>query len=81
MRAEDLRKLHDAVPFRPYILVLADGREFPVPHPDFANISPKGTAVSLWDEDGSIGAYLDINLVTEVRTKTRAKRASKKRKS
>lgn len=59
MRADDIRKLQDAVPFRPFSLVLADGRAFRVPHPDFLSVSPKGTALSLWDEDGSIGGYLD----------------------
>ena len=55
------------MPFRPFSLVLADGRDFPVPHPDFLSVSPKGIAISLWAEDGSIGAYLDAGLIAEVR--------------
>jgi hypothetical protein len=79
MRADDIRKLHDAVPFRPFSLVLADGRAFRVPHPDFLSVSPKGTALSLWAEDGSIGSYLDITLIAEVRMRTSGTKASKRR--
>jgi hypothetical protein len=79
MRADDIRKLQDAVPFRPFSLVLADGRAFRVPHPDFLSVSPKGTALSLWDEDGSIGNYLDIALVAEIRMRASSTRRSKRR--
>ncbi len=79
MRAEDIRKVHDAVPFKPFSLVLADGRAFRVPHPDFLSVSPKGTALSLWDEDGTIGAYLDTALVAELRMEAPGTRRSKRR--
>ena len=80
MRADDIRKLQDAIPFRPFSLVLADGRAFRVPHPDFLSVSPKGTALSLWDEDGSIGSYLDVALVAEVRMASgRPKRSKRQR--
>ena len=78
MRVDELRRLHDAVPFQPFQLVLADGRAFPVPHPDFLSIAPKGTALALWAEDGGIGAYLDPNLIAEVRMD--AGKSAKKRK-
>ena len=67
MKAEDLRKVREAVPFRPFDIVLADGRAFPVPHPDFLSVAPRGTAVVLWAEDGGVGNYLDPALIAEVR--------------
>ena len=79
MRAEDIRKVQDAVPFRRFSLVLADGRAFPVPDPDFLSVSPKGTALSLWDKDGSIGSYLDTALVAGIRLDTNGTKHSKRR--
>jgi hypothetical protein len=81
MRPEDIRKLRDAVPFRPFSLVLADGRAFPVPHPDFLSLAPKGTDLSLWAEDGTIGSYLDSALVAEVRMEAVGTQRPKRRRS
>jgi len=79
MRAEDLRRLHHMVPFQSFSLVLADGRAFHVPHPDFLSIAPKGTALVLWAKDGGIGNYLDPALVAEVRMDTNSGSKSAKR--
>jgi len=79
MRADDIRKLRDAVPFRPFSLVLADGQAFRVPHPDFLSVAPKGTDISLWAEDGTIGSYLDSALVAEVRMDSKGNGHSKRR--
>jgi hypothetical protein len=79
MRADDIRKLRDAVPFRPFSLVLADGRAFPVPHPDFLSVAPKGTDISLWAEDGTIGSYLDSALVAEVRMHANGRHSKRRR--
>ena len=79
MRADDIRKVQDEVPFHPFSLVLADGRAFRVPHRDFLSISPKGTALSLWAEDGSIGSYFNTALVAEIRMEANGSRHSKRR--
>jgi len=79
MRVDDLRRIHEAVPFRPFSLVLADGLAFPVPHEDFLSIAPKGTAVVLWAEDGGIGSYLDIALIADIRMKGNGEKRSKRR--
>ena len=79
MRADDIRKVQDEVPFRPFSLVLADGRAFRVPHPDFLSISPKGAALSLWAEDGTIGSYFDTSLVAEIRMEGNGAKHSKRR--
>jgi len=36
---------------RPFIIKMADGNRYPVPHPDFIALSPKGTCVTLFDEE------------------------------
>jgi hypothetical protein len=79
MKAEAIRKLHHAEPFQPFSLVLADGRSFHVPHPDFISVSPKGTALSLWAEDGTIGGYLDSALIAEIRMDASASKKTKRR--
>ncbi len=64
MTTEQLRGAIKAVPFRPFSLRVADGREIPVPHPDFimyAPTTPRTTVVTL--PDGTI-EVLDLLLIT-----------------
>ena len=35
----------------PFTLRMADGNEYPVPHPDYISVSPKGTFVTVYDDD------------------------------
>lgn len=45
MHVSAIRKALHAQPFQPFRLRLADGREFPVPHPDFVAISERTVVV------------------------------------
>ena len=45
MNVEQLRKLRRADPFKPFRLLLIDGRDLPVERPSFLSISPKGGTV------------------------------------
>jgi hypothetical protein len=45
MDVEQIRKLRLADPFRPFRLILGDGRNLPVERPSFLSISPKGGTV------------------------------------
>jgi hypothetical protein len=40
--------IHRGVPFT---LRMADGREYLVPHPDYISLSPKGTFVTVYDDE------------------------------
>ncbi|MBE7499711.1 MAG: hypothetical protein HS113_05265 [Verrucomicrobiales bacterium] len=40
--------IHSGVPFT---LRMADGREYHVPHPDYISLSPKGTFVTVYDDE------------------------------
>ena len=42
MTIEELREVHQARPFRPFRLQLADGKEVRVPHPEFLWVHPRG---------------------------------------
>ena len=35
----------------PFTLCMADGKEYDVPHPDYISLSPKGTFVTVYDDD------------------------------
>jgi hypothetical protein len=43
MTIEQLREAHQARPFKPFTICLADGRQIPVPHPEFL-WSPPGAS-------------------------------------
>ena len=47
----DIRKLLAANPFKPFAVHTADGREYRVPTPEHAHVSPSGGRVSIWADD------------------------------
>ena len=42
MHADEIRQLLHASPFRPFTIYLASEKAFPVPHEDFAMLTPRG---------------------------------------
>ncbi len=66
MTIEQLRKMHQARPFQPFDIHLADGRSLPVEHPEFLLQTPGGRtiAVGLADETTEI---VDLLLVTSLK--------------
>jgi hypothetical protein len=65
MTIEQLRNMQQTVPFRPYRIHLADGRQFEVPHRDFLSHSPTGRTVIVYGPNESF-SVLDLLLVTEL---------------
>jgi hypothetical protein len=49
MVIESIREFNRAMPFRPYEIQMASGQSYPVPHPDFISISPRGSFVIVFD--------------------------------
>jgi hypothetical protein len=47
----DIRQRLAAQPFLPFVIHTADGREYKVPTPDHAHVSPQGGRVSIWMDD------------------------------
>ena len=37
----------------PFILKMADGKEYPVPHHDYISLPPSGSYIIVYDNDGS----------------------------
>ena len=65
MRAEEIRKVQRAQPFRPFTMHLADGREFTVVHPDFLWINRTGRLALVEDLAGN-GEMIDPMLVVSL---------------
>jgi hypothetical protein len=52
MTIDEVRRFQKHEPFRPFEIVLVDGRVFRVRHPDFILAPPKGTWVYVTDDEG-----------------------------
>ncbi len=48
---KDIRDRIVARPFQPFVIHTADGREYDVPSPEHAHVSPAGGRVSVWADD------------------------------
>ena len=65
MTVEQLRKIHQARPFQPFTLKLADGNQIEVRHPEFLAHSPSGRTVIVTTPDESF-EVVDLLLVTSI---------------
>lgn len=45
MHRNDIRSVLHRSPFQPFKFVMIDGREFPVPHEDYAQVTLNGTII------------------------------------
>lgn len=63
MSIDELRKVREANPFRPFTIRLADGRSYRINHRDYLSLSPVGRTVIVYGEDGGFD-ILDTLLVT-----------------
>jgi len=66
MTAQELRAALQAMPFRPFIVRMADGRSFEVRHPDFLLVGPNGRTVFAFSPSGEEFSILDVLLMTEI---------------
>ena len=65
MTIEHFRAALRAVPFRPYVMHLADGREVPVRHPELAVATSTGRTTVVVQPDDTL-AIIDLLLVTDL---------------
>jgi hypothetical protein len=66
MTIEQLQLAIHAEPFQPFTLLLADGRQLHVPHPDFISHPPKARTVVVWREDQTASQIVDLLLVVSL---------------
>jgi hypothetical protein len=69
MTTEQLRKMHQARPFHPFDIRMADGRSLPVPHPELLAIIPPGRTIVVGLPDGTC-EIVDLLLVTSLKTRS-----------
>jgi hypothetical protein len=67
MTTEQIRQNHQAAPFHPFTIHLADGRLFEVPHPEFLWIHPGGRLIWVAVNSGA-AEVIDLRLVTSLTT-------------
>jgi hypothetical protein len=65
MTVQQLRGTLRKTPFQPFTIRMADGRSFPIPHPDFLSMSPSGRTVIVYEADDEMD-ILDLLLMTEI---------------
>ena len=65
MTIEQLKNVHQARPFQPFTLHMADCRSLHVGHPEFISHSPSGRTVIVYHE-GDDFSIINLLLVNEV---------------
>jgi hypothetical protein len=60
-----LRTLHEARPFVPFTIAMADGRKLHVVHNEFLSFFPSGRAVMLTHDDDRF-TLIDLPMITAV---------------
>jgi hypothetical protein len=65
MTTEQFKNTLYLQPFRPFTIRMAEGRNFPVAHPDFVAQSPSGRTVVVFHPDETY-SVLDLLLMTEL---------------
>jgi hypothetical protein len=61
---ELVRRFQTAQPFRPFLVKLADGRQFEVRHPELISCDVRGREMFLSDDEGT--HYIEMLLVAEM---------------
>ena len=64
---DQIASLLHASPFVPFTVLTSSGESFHVPHPDHALISPKGTRVTIYN-DNETAAMLTVFHIAGVKT-------------
>ena len=65
MTIQQLKNAHQKRPFVPFSIRTANGRDYPVPHPEFMMITPPGRTVVVTDNEGTVDT-IDLLLVASL---------------
>lgn len=72
MTIEQLRQLHQAQPFRPFVVHLADGRSLTVEHPEMLAQSQSGRTIAVARPDNTM-EIIDLLLVVSLKPRPNGK--------
>ena len=65
MKMDEIQKAHQARPFRPFAIHMADGRVLTIPHNEFLAYNPEGDSLVAY-QPGDSFSVLDLALITEL---------------
>jgi hypothetical protein len=65
MRIDEIRKLYQTAPFKPFEIVLTNGRHVPVEHPEFMALSPTGQTIVVFESDGPLTIGVPLIIATK----------------
>lgn len=60
---DQIQSLLHATPFVPFTVITSSGDKFHVPHPDHALISPRGTRVTIYDDNDVASLVTVLHIV------------------
>ena len=69
MTVQQLRNMHQARPFRPFDIHLADGRSISVEHPELLAVTLGGRTIAVAVEEDAV-EVIDLLLVTSLKPRT-----------
>jgi hypothetical protein len=78
MTTDQLQRLHQARPFHPFDIHLADGRTLSVGHPEMLAMIPAGRTAGVALPDGTI-EIVDLLLVTSLKPWSNGSRGRRRR--
>jgi hypothetical protein len=78
MTVNQLRSLHQARPFRPFDIRMADGRSLPIEHPEVLAIIPPGRNIIVSFADGTF-EVVDLFLVLSLKQRNGSPRRGRRR--
>lgn len=79
MTTKQLYAYHNARPFKPFHIRMADGREYLVDHPEMLAYAEGARLCAVWDADAEAFIQLDLLLMTSINpVSTKSSKGSRK---
>lgn len=67
MKIDTLRSIHEAKPFRPFVIRTGSGESYTITHPEVIALSPHGNVAVIFPRANEVN-LVDIDSITEVTT-------------
>jgi len=80
MTIQEIRRLREETPFRPFRILTADGKKYDVLHPEFMGQTPSGRFITIGLPDDS-SVMLDLLLVVGIQRGIKSRRNGSRKKS
>ncbi len=61
---EEIRRLLEQVPFRPFTIVTSSGQQYVVKSLDHITLGPTAKQVGIWHDDGTLSVLSPLHIVS-----------------